>query len=363
VSNSNLPRERRLEDLERSVKFLTEQLNAIGRRGRFGYPLQTRLVKAVAPYVGDYPADGATVFPVRFLDGDFDPEPGEQTASYRERAAEERTQAGVFNLAEEYIEEGDVFPAFQLSPIEGTAGGRWWADVKAGATVRYRHEDSSAGLQPVGAIMDVVDYDPVNKALLIAQPSAYRPQPLWMIGGTQTTFGQYGQGRFFGGDKGLSIAYDVGEGTPAIGEMWGPRPGSWLARKDFEGFRVLSAAAGMMKAHQRFTSEFLVKTKDELRQEDNAPIRCDVLMRTAIKLKDSGFRLPEVFDWFLNKSETIEKKTKGAARWMYGRWLLTSPYCAPDDTDDSSASRVASGSEVWTDDAIYETATNNSFSD
>jgi hypothetical protein len=48
---------------------------------------------------------------------------------------------------------------------------------------------------------------------------------------------------------------------------------------------------------------------------------------------------------------------------MYGRWLLTSPYCAPDDTDDSSASRVASGSEVWTDDAIYETATNNSFSD
>jgi hypothetical protein len=363
VSNSNLPRERRLEDLERSVKFLTEQLNAIGRRGRFGYPLQTRLVKAVAPYEGDYPADGATVFPVRFLDGDFDPEPGDQTATYRERAAEERTQAGVFNLAEEYIEEGDVFPAFQLSPIEGTAGGRWWSYVKEGGTVKYRHADSSAGTQPVGAIMDVIGWDDANKALLIAQPTAQRFQPLWLIGGTQTTFGGYGAGKFFGGDRGLVVASDPGEGTASYGQMWGPKPGSWLAFKDREGFFATREGdvAGKLVAQQRFSNELLVKLRDDLEQGDKC--KADVLYRTALKRIDSSFRLPELFDVFLNKEEKIDKKTIAVARYYCGRWCAFSAYCAPDDTDDSSSSLKSLGAEIWTDDLLFETATNNSFFD
>jgi hypothetical protein len=341
---SNLPSERRLEDLERSVKFLTEQLNAIGRRGRFGYPLQTRLVKAIDPYEGDYPDDGATVFPVRFLDGDFDPTPGEQSVTYRERAAEERTQAGVFNLLGDYIEEGDVFPAFQLPPIEGTDGGRWWSYIREGGTVRYRNDENYGGTQPVGAIMDVTGYDSVNKAFTVAQPSANRFSPLWLVGGTQTTFGGYGTGRFFA-DKGVTLATDPGEGAASYGQMWGPKPGSWLAFKDREGFFAARASgANLMRAFPRFTNELLIKLREDLDQGDSTS--ADVLYRTATQRRDSGFRLPEVFDCFLNTDETIEKKTIAVARFYCGRWCLFSAYCAPDDTEEESLAARSSG--MWT---------------
>lgn len=42
------------------------------------------------------------------------------------------------------------------------------------------------------------------------------------------------------GDMSLA-AYDVADGTPAIGEMWGPRDATWLLKKNTGGFLVLQA--------------------------------------------------------------------------------------------------------------------------
>jgi hypothetical protein len=39
------------------------------------------------------------------------------------------------------------------------------------------------------------------------------------------------------------VAYDTGDGTPALGESWGPVAGSFKIRKGFPGFKIFQAEA------------------------------------------------------------------------------------------------------------------------
>lgn len=331
MSRSNLPRERRIEDLEMAVRDLQAQVLANGRRGRFGYPVQLRLFQSGAATGETYPADNAHVFPGRFVDGDFDPLDESQEANFTERAAATRTQARVYDLFDDGIAEGEVFPAFQLDPLEGTGGGRWWGMPKESGRVKYQNIDGSAGTQPVGAIMDVVDYDPVTNAYRVQQPTAGRFSPRWLVGLTETTYEGFGYGRFLG-DKGINVANYIYDGTAAYGDVWGPRPGSWLAWKNYEGFLALrDNNDGTIRAHQRFANELLVLLHAGISYAGTAAAR--VLRMTPDGPRLSGFTLPTVFDAFLNSGESIESPTIGVVRHYCGRWTLINAYCTPSDRE------------------------------
>lgn len=45
--------------------------------------------------------------------------------------------------------------------------------------------------------------------------------------------------------------YDTADGTPEVGQFWGPRNGDWKLRKDTGGFRVISIATPNEYAEQR----------------------------------------------------------------------------------------------------------------
>lgn len=40
------------------------------------------------------------------------------------------------------------------------------------------------------------------------------------------------------------VAYDSGDGTPAVGEVWGPVPGQFTVRKGLPGFKIIKAGSG-----------------------------------------------------------------------------------------------------------------------
>ncbi len=77
---------------------------------------------------------------------------------------------------------------------------------------------------------------------------------LYMLGAKPSAYGaQYSHGFNIGGivpqDSGglcslgeMSLAaYDPNDGAPNIGEIWGPRSGTWLLKKDTGGFLVIGA--------------------------------------------------------------------------------------------------------------------------
>jgi hypothetical protein len=39
------------------------------------------------------------------------------------------------------------------------------------------------------------------------------------------------------------VAYDTNDGTPAVGEIWGPQPGTYLIKKGTSGFKILDAGS------------------------------------------------------------------------------------------------------------------------
>lgn len=120
---------RRIEQLEAQQRIaFASSAGGIGKRGRFAAPLQVRLVKAITPDGESYPSAPANVFPVRFVDCDFDPADSDQTPTYTERVADV-AQAHVLSLRKSnYILSGTVFPAFRIPPLEGGDGGEWFTD-------------------------------------------------------------------------------------------------------------------------------------------------------------------------------------------------------------------------------------------
>lgn len=78
----------------------------------------------------------------------------------------------------------------------------------------------------------------------MGKPNTYGAYWAHRINGpTAVSSGGYGICRLNGL---LAASYDTADGTPAIGEIWGPRNGSWKLKKDTPGFRVVSTGASGM---------------------------------------------------------------------------------------------------------------------
>ena len=71
-----------------------------------------------------------------------------------------------------------------------------------------------------------------------AQPNTYGSQYTHFLNGPveilTTRFGT-----FQDDDKMMIAAYDTSDGTPAAGESWGPRTGTWLLKKNTGGFMII----------------------------------------------------------------------------------------------------------------------------
>lgn len=115
-------------DVERVVS------GGIGKRGRFAPQLQVRLAKTVS-VPGASPGDPETypqtgpVFPIQFIDGDFDPLDEDLCAAYTERS-ETKPQSYAYSIGERYIAKGTVIEAFRMPPLSGTDGGEWYTQTK-----------------------------------------------------------------------------------------------------------------------------------------------------------------------------------------------------------------------------------------
>jgi hypothetical protein len=118
----------RLLQLERELSALkSRSIDLPDRPALLGHGRQPRLAKTVAG--GEtYPSEGANVYWIKFIDGDYTESPGHQTLTATERQA--TAIAKVFNLSERYIPENTVVPVFWDR-------GHWWTWIDRPGKARW----------------------------------------------------------------------------------------------------------------------------------------------------------------------------------------------------------------------------------
>jgi hypothetical protein len=113
--------------------------------------------------------------------------------------------------------------------IYGTALLPQWREV---------YNDSGEEI-PAFAIMRISGARKQNDqfVLEVKQPDTFGSQGQHVVNGPQKiATGKYGQ--CLRADL-VSVLYDSADGTPAFGEQWGPRSGSWKLRKNTGGFVLI----------------------------------------------------------------------------------------------------------------------------
>jgi hypothetical protein len=103
--------------------------------------------------------------------------------------------------------------------------------------IEFRN-DNANGVPPFGILRVTGTTILANREILTCdQPNAYGSTYLHFINGPATVASGK-TGKCFNGFP-VSAAFDIGDGTPAFGSMWGPRNGTWLLKKNTHGFRVV----------------------------------------------------------------------------------------------------------------------------
>ena len=107
--------------------------------------------------------------------------------------------------------------------------------------VTFRNDAATTAVG--GAILRITGFvvtDPENPFFTVDQPNTYGSQYLHAVNDeTDVAAGSYGKcclGQI------VPALYDSGDGTPAFGEQWGPRSGTWKLKKNTGGFMVLGVA-------------------------------------------------------------------------------------------------------------------------
>lgn len=76
----------------------------------------------------------------------------------------------------------------------------------------------------------------------VSKPNAFGSQyDVWVNGPDEIAIGGTG---FAQSSEPYLASYETGDGTPAFGELWGPRNNEWVARKNTGGFKVLGGSGG-----------------------------------------------------------------------------------------------------------------------
>lgn len=102
-------------------------------------------------------------------------------------------------------------------------------------------KNATAEVIPAGGIVRVVGLDTDTGAFLVDKPDVDGSGYVAVVGMALIPAEGFGQIHF---DPRAIAAFDRADGTPAPGETWGARAGSWLLRKGETGF-VVTAGAGL----------------------------------------------------------------------------------------------------------------------
>jgi hypothetical protein len=167
--------QRRIEQLEAQQRMMfAEMASGIGKRGRFAAPLQMRLAKTVEAYGESYPTSG-NVFPIKFVDCNFDPENGATDPTYSERRATKQ-QEFVLAIYGDTIPIDTVIPVFHIPSLKGTSEGEWftdWQDASGGERDYGRVKVKNCTTTSMGATRAVRLGDP----LIDPTGEAFRSEP------------------------------------------------------------------------------------------------------------------------------------------------------------------------------------------
>jgi hypothetical protein len=96
--------------------------------------------------------------------------------------------------------------------------------------------------------------------LIAEKPNTYGSQYLhWFNGDQPVATGKFGtcyKGSF------VRALYDTADGTPAVGERWGPRSGTWKLKKNTGGWQILGGhSSGIVTVQHAPMLRFIGKTK------------------------------------------------------------------------------------------------------
>lgn len=111
--------------------------------------------------------------------------------------------------------------------------------------------NDNAATCPMGGVVRITGVVDVKDQILLTgdMPNgSISPPPLWIVSRGPVASGKIGSAVLFDMCR---AAYNVADGTPAFGEVWGPQSGDWKLRKLLYGFEILGRPAdGLVTAVQ-----------------------------------------------------------------------------------------------------------------
>jgi hypothetical protein len=179
-------------------------------------------------------------------------------------------------------------------------------------------------------------------ALQVGQPDATFVQKYYVNGptsiGTETGFGT----AFSDVEWPVWAQYNTSSGTPAYGQVWGPKAGEWTLEPNRPGFVIVGqpqtvGSFNIVAVRPYEVTEVWVKTSAALTQGaaiTNQPVYiCKPLGVSGGGETASGMTLPAVYDRLINAStQTGWQIPSGAfllCRWIDGYWYaVESDTCA-----------------------------------
>jgi len=166
------------------------------------------------------------------------------------------------------------------------------------AWLEYRN-DSGERIPAFGIvrITGVVVPEPGRVLLTVAKPDAYGCQLQCAVNGPvpidADRYGLCARGPF------VAALYDTGDGTPAVGQKWGPRSGGWKLRKNTGGFSVVGvtkSSAGLVLVQPAPMRSLVGKTNNAHAKGGTGDV--SIYAGTLGSESDTGADLTGVFNRF-----------------------------------------------------------------
>jgi hypothetical protein len=125
----------------------------------------------------------------------------------------------------------------------------------------------------------------------------------------------------------VCAAYTVGDGTPAFGEQWGPRTGTWLLKKNTGGFMVMGnvdATAGVVIVTQQPWLRFHGVTDDAIAKDASGTV--SIFYGTAAGT-DSTVNMSSVYNSFADVAITKDVECVWEGDVAGVKWRLVAAEC------------------------------------
>jgi hypothetical protein len=186
-------------------------------------------------------------------------------------------------------------------------------DLRPFAQMRWRECRNDSGEEvPAFAVLRVTGSTTVRQQLVltVSKPNAYGSQGLHAVNGPQAiASGKSGVCTF---SSPAPVLYDTGDGTPAVGERWGPRDSSWKLRKNTGGFQISGSpdsTSGVVLAVVSPMLSFVGKTDSSHSKGSTGTI--SIYSGALGSESDTGVNMTGVYNRFANVA---------SAKWVRCHW-------------------------------------------